>query len=100
MIKQKTKNKKQKITPRALADPYPDAKREACTAVELTARHAPTQLRLHQATLLKPLLGNLGHQHARIRTVALQVRPSIELLPWGCMHTTRTTIPDDKTPAL
>lgn len=56
----------------ALADPYPEAKREACTALGLVARHAPAQLRLHQARLLKPLLGLLGHQHARIRSQGLQ----------------------------
>lgn len=63
------------LTPanRALADPYPEAKREACTAIGHAARHAPVQLRLHQASLLKPLLGNLRHQHARVRVLALQV---------------------------
>lgn len=38
----------------------------------LVARHAPGQLRLHHSTLLKPVLGVLGHQHARIRTQGLQ----------------------------
>ena len=60
------------ILARELLDSFPDAKREACALLGLAAQRGPTALRLHQSTLLPPLLTTLGHQQSKVRQAGLQ----------------------------
>lgn len=60
------------VTGACLADNFPDAKAESAQLLHLLCATCPDLMHLHIQAVLKPLLGNLSHQHSRVRRAALQ----------------------------
>ncbi|OQS04441.1 hypothetical protein THRCLA_03322 [Thraustotheca clavata] len=75
------------VLAKTAADPFPDAKRVCCDTVLVVAQKWPIQVKMHLATLVKPLTLNLGHQHAKVRQCTLQALEAI--VPCGS-----TTLPE------
>lgn len=55
----------------ALTDPFPDVKRECCALLIRVVEISPEGVRLSLGKLIKPLISNLGHQHAKTRQMTI-----------------------------
>ena len=69
------------ILSRACQDPFPDVKKSCAKAIMLLCRVAPSQLHTCLEKSAVDLIGNLGHQHSRVRSITLDALAA--LLPNG-----------------
>ncbi|KAG7401636.1 HEAT repeat-containing protein 2 [Phytophthora boehmeriae] len=53
-------------------DPFPDAKKMSAECVILISKTWKSDMAMQIGTIVKPMVGNLGHQHSRVRVCALQ----------------------------
>jgi hypothetical protein len=58
----------------SLTDAFPDVKKECTSCVNLLAKAAPAEIRSHAPAIVKALIGNVLHQHSKVRQYTLQVR--------------------------
>ncbi|KAI9189083.1 hypothetical protein H9P43_000511 [Blastocladiella emersonii ATCC 22665] len=72
----------------AVADSFPDVRKEACLIVVHLARRCPEQFRLHAEKLIKNLTPALGFRHAAVRTVALQAMGAAIMADAGTLRNT------------
>ena len=66
---------------RACQDPYPDVKKSCALGIVQLSQVAPTRLHSNMDKCIVGLIGNLGHQHSRVRSATLQAMGA--LLPQG-----------------
>nr|CCA16012.1 conserved hypothetical protein [Albugo laibachii Nc14] len=66
---------------KAALDPYPDVKKAVSECIIVVSKHWPKDVKLQLGTVIKPLIGNLKHQHSRIRVYTLQAIQQI--IPCG-----------------
>merc|ERR1719261_1873791 len=53
-------------------DSFADIKKECCTCVEIITSASPSAVRLHCGEMAKELVGNLGHQHSKVRSTVVK----------------------------
>lgn len=63
---------------KALSDQFPDSKRACNTIIRKASVKCPQRIKRHTPSIVRPLVANLQHQHAKVRSTTLQVR--VELL--------------------
>jgi dynein assembly factor 5 len=56
----------------SLTDAFPDVKKECTSCVNLLSKASPTDIRSHAPPVVKALIGNVGHQHSKVRQYTLQ----------------------------
>jgi len=66
-----------------LKDPFPDLKAEACTALELLARHDEfnSGMKFFAVALVRALLPALRHRHAKVRLAAVGALTACTVVP-------------------
>jgi dynein assembly factor 5 len=66
---------------KASVDPFPDVKKVTADLTILISKNWPNDMRLQLATIAKPMVTNIGHQHSRVRVCALSALEA--LIPCG-----------------
>ncbi|CCI41676.1 unnamed protein product [Albugo candida] len=66
---------------KAALDPYPDVKKAVSECVIVVSMYWPEDVKLQLGTIVKPLVGNLKHQHSRIRAIQQVIPCGSEALP-------------------
>ncbi|XP_076657670.1 dynein axonemal assembly factor 5-like [Halictus rubicundus] len=82
-----------KILLRTISDNYPLVKRESCACVSEFARNLSRHFYAHSEQFIKPILGNLSHQHYRVRIASIKTIG--DLIQYGnskCVETVATPL--------
>jgi len=56
----------------SLTDAFPDVKKECTSCVTYLTKSAPADVRSHAPVLAKALIGNVAHQHSKVRQYTIQ----------------------------
>lgn len=60
-----------RILQRTILDPFADVKKESCRCSSDLANNVPEQFHMQSASLIKPLLETISHQHSSVRVVVV-----------------------------
>lgn len=60
------------ILSKTITDPYHEVKKESCICAMKLATATSSHFHMQSERLIKPLLHTLGHQHSKVRTIAIK----------------------------